>query len=70
VRRRTGERNQIEERIDAAFRKKERGEELTERDWLLIQYTLGAGNCHACGNPGMVVAARGASHSSANGSAR
>jgi hypothetical protein len=70
VRRRAGEKNQIEKRIEAAFRKKERGEKLTERDWILIQYTLGAGTCHACGSSGIVIAARGASHSSANGSAR
>lgn len=61
---------QIEERIEAAFRKKERGEELTEQDWILIQYTLGAGTCHACGSPGMVIAARGASLYSANGGMR
>ena len=70
MRRRAGDKNQIEERIEAAFRKKERGEDLTEQDWILIQYTLGAGSCHACGSSGMVIAARGASNSSADGSAR
>ncbi len=68
--RRGKEENEIEERIAAAFRKKERGEELTERDWILVQYTLGAGTCHACGKPGIVIAAPGVSHSLASGSAR
>ena len=60
----------MEERIEAAFRKKERGEELTERDWILIQYTLGAGACHACGSPGMVVATRIMPDAVAKGSVR
>lgn len=64
------EKNEVEERIAAAFRKKERGEELTERDWILIQYTLGAETCHACGKPGIGVVTPGVSHSLANGSAR
>ena len=68
--RRGTEKSEIEERIAAAFRKKERGEELTERDWILIQYTLGAETCHACGKPGIAIVAPGVSHSLANGSAR
>ena len=70
MRLRAGHKKPIAERIEAAFRKKERGEGLTEQDWILIQYTLGMGACHSCGSPGMVIATRGASHPSANGSAR
>lgn len=49
---------EMEERIEAASRGKERGEELTERDRIPIQYTLGAGACDACGRPGITVATR------------
>lgn len=65
-----GEKSEMEERIEAAFRKRGRGEELTEQEWVLIQYTLGAETCHACGKPGVFVAARGASSTGANGDAR
>ncbi|CAA9485562.1 MAG: hypothetical protein AVDCRST_MAG25-3063 [uncultured Rubrobacteraceae bacterium] len=49
---------EMEERIEAAFRRRERGEGLTERDRSLIQYSRGAGAYHACGSPGMVIATR------------
>lgn len=66
----SGEKNKVEERIAVAFEKKERGDELTEEDWVLIQYTLGAGTCHSCGNSGVVVATRGVSGGTVNGAAR
>ncbi len=42
-------------RVEAAFRKAERGEELTEKETLIVQWeTALSRGCHACGSRVMV----------------
>lgn len=35
--------------VEAAFRKAERGEELTEKEMMIVQWETALGGCHACG---------------------
>jgi len=36
-------------RVEAALRKAERGEELTEKETMIVQWERALGGCHACG---------------------
>jgi len=36
-------------RVEAAFRKAARGEELTEKEVLIVQWETAMNRCHACG---------------------
>ncbi|MGH3085845.1 MAG: hypothetical protein ACRDSJ_00835 [Rubrobacteraceae bacterium] len=39
---------EIDRRVEAALARLELGEELTEYEWMIVQYALG-GRCSACG---------------------
>lgn len=36
-------------RVEATLRKAERGEELTEKETMIVQWETALGGCHACG---------------------
>ncbi len=47
-RRRTARQRDSNRKVEAALEKRELGEELTEYEWMLVQYALG-GACSSCG---------------------
>jgi hypothetical protein len=48
LRRRTTRQREIDRKTHTALEKRELGEELTEHEWMIVQYALG-GACSACG---------------------
>jgi len=45
----------IQERVEAALAKHDRGEPLTEKEWTIVYWVRYSAGCHACGGSGVGV---------------